>query len=70
MSRTTLCRILNLCSAAVRKSLQGIDNVAAEGAKAFDDLEDIAERLGDIYGRVLLHGQRIKAKSSKTRKDI
>ena len=34
MSRSTLRRILNVCSARVRKSLQGIDYVAAEGAKA------------------------------------
>ena len=56
MSRTTLCRILNVCSATVRKSLQGIDYVAAEGAKAFDDLEDVAdivETLGDIHGKGL-----------------
>ena len=53
MSRTTLCRILNVRSATVRKSIQGIDYVAAEGAKAFDDLEDIVERLGDIHGKGL-----------------
>ena len=35
MSRTTLCRILKVCSASVRKSLQGLDYVSAEGAKAF-----------------------------------
>ena len=63
MSRTTLCRILNVCSATVHKSPQGIDYVAAEGAKAFDDLEDVVETLGDI--------QRIKGKlSSRTRSDI
>ena len=51
MSRSTLCRILNVCSATVRKSLQGIDYVAAEGANAFDDLQDVVEKLGDIHGK-------------------
>ena len=53
MSRSTLCRILNVCSATVRKSLQGIDYVAAEGAKAFDNLQDVVEKLGDIHGKGL-----------------
>ena len=53
MSRSTLCRILNVCPATVRKSLQGIDYLAAEGAKAFDDLENVVEKLGDIYGKGL-----------------
>lgn len=33
MSRSTQCRILKVCSASVRKSLQGLDYVSAEGAK-------------------------------------
>ena len=53
MSRSTLCHILNVCSATVRKSLQEIDYVAAEGAKAFDDLQDVVEKLGDIHGKGL-----------------
>lgn len=52
MSRSTLCRILNVCSVTVRKSLQG-NYVAAEGAKAFDDLQDVVEELGDIHGKGL-----------------
>ena len=40
MSRSTLCRIMKVCSATVRKSLQGLDHVAADGAQAFDDLVD------------------------------
>ena len=47
MSRTTLCRILKVCSASVRKSLQGLDYVSAEGAKAFEELADVMEKLGD-----------------------
>ena len=53
MSRTTLCRILKVCSASVRKSLQGLDYVSAEGAKAFDELADVVEKLGDNYGKGL-----------------
>ena len=53
MSHSTLCRILNVCSVTVRKSLQGIDYVAAEGAKAFDDMQDIVEKLGGIHGKGL-----------------
>ncbi|KAK3716238.1 hypothetical protein QZH41_006218 [Actinostola sp. cb2023] len=49
MSRSTLCRILKVCSASVRKSLQGLDYVSSEGAKAFDDIDDIIERVGDKY---------------------
>ena len=33
-----MTRILSECSASVRKSLQGLDYFAAEGARAFDDL--------------------------------
>ena len=53
MSRTTLCRILKVCSASVRKSLQGLDYVSAEGAKAFDELADVIDKLGDNYGKGL-----------------
>ena len=33
-----MLRILTACSATVRKSLQGLDYFAADGASAFDDL--------------------------------
>ena len=36
--RTTMLNILSACSASTRKSLQGLDYIAAEGAKAFDML--------------------------------
>ena len=44
-----MLRILSCCSATVRKSLQGLDYIAAEGAKGFDDLHSILDRLGE-YG--------------------
>ena len=46
-SALTMQRILSSCTATVRKSLQGLDYFAAEGAKAFDDLIAIVEKLGD-----------------------
>lgn len=48
--RTTMLTILNACSATVRKSLQGIDYIAAEGSKAFDDLCQVARRLEECGG--------------------
>ena len=47
---TTMLRILSACCATVRKSfkilkLQGLDYIAAEGAKAFDDLCHVVARL-------------------------
>jgi hypothetical protein len=41
----TLLRILNECSASVRKSLQGLNNFAADGGKAFEDLLDLLETI-------------------------
>ena len=46
-SESTMLRILSSCSASVRKSLQGLDYIAADGAKAFDDLIAMVQRLGD-----------------------
>ena len=47
--RTTMLAILAACSATVRKSLQGIDYIAAEGGKACDDLCNVVKRLEE-YG--------------------
>lgn len=44
-SDSTMERILSSCGATVRKSLQGLDYFAAEGAKAFDDLESVVDNL-------------------------
>lgn len=51
MSPNSLSRVLKVCSASVRKSLQGLDYLSAEGAKAFDDVEEVVEKLGDEFGR-------------------
>ena len=52
-SRSTMLRILTECSASVRKSLEGLDYFAAEGARAFDDLASIVEDISSLraYGR-------------------
>ena len=38
-------RVLSECSASVRKSLQGLDYFAAEGARAFDDLAVLVRQI-------------------------
>ena len=43
LSRSTLLRILNVCAASVRTSLQGIDYVSSAGAEAFDELGDAGQ---------------------------
>ena len=48
LGRSSLLRKLEVCSASVRTSLQGLDYFTASGAKAFDDLEDAADTLGDL----------------------
>ena len=47
LSRSTLERILNVCPASVRKSLQGFDYISSSGSQAFHDLCKVAEILGD-----------------------
>ena len=67
MSRSTLCRVLKVCSASVRKSLQGLEYFSADGAKAYNDLEEIVQKLGDEYGASLTwaNHQSEKLKQSK-----
>ena len=45
LSRATLCRILEVREASQRKSLQGLDNAASDGASAFDTIEAIVQEL-------------------------
>ena len=47
LSPATISRLLTVCAATVRKSLQGLDYIAADGAKAFDDLSALAVKLKD-----------------------
>lgn len=48
LGERTALRILDECSASVRKSLQGLDNFAADGGKAFDDLLSLLETLSPL----------------------
>ena len=47
MSKRKLQRILDVCSASARKSLQGLDNFTAQGSHAFGDLAKLTENLVD-----------------------
>ena len=47
-SDTTMLRVLSECSASVRKSLQGLDYFAAEGARAFDDLTVLIRQVAGL----------------------
>ena len=49
LSHSSLWRILNVCSASTHTSLQGLNLFSAEGAKAFDDLVAVVDKLGDVY---------------------
>ena len=43
-----MLRVLAECKASVRKSLQGLDYFAADGARAFEDLDNLVRQLGDL----------------------
>ena len=42
-----MLRVLSSCAATVRKSLQGLDYIAADGGKAFDELIEMVLKLCD-----------------------
>ena len=66
LSRRTLLRILTICSASVRKSLQGLDYISSAGSQAFDDLADVVNRLGDEFmGMTWAREQKERLKSAK-----
>ena len=44
-SQRTMQRILSSCAATTRKSLQGLDYIAADGAKGFDDIQMVVDKL-------------------------
>ena len=47
-SERTMLQILLECKASVRKSLQGLDYFATEGARAFEDLETLVHQLSAL----------------------
>ena len=49
LGRTTLLKILSeSCGASVRRCMQGLDNYLADGAKAFDELISVVDKLSEI----------------------
>jgi len=46
-SQRSLCRLIEVCSASMQKSLQGLDNTTAEGTEAFDQVFLMLEGLTD-----------------------
>ena len=48
--QTNFTTILDVCSASVRKSLQGLDNFSAQGSQAFEDLAKFTDNPVD-YGK-------------------
>ena len=46
-SRSITLRVLSSCAATVRKSLQGLDYIAADGGKAFDELIEMVLKLSN-----------------------
>ena len=50
MGRSTLHKILDVCSASVRNSLQGLDYFIVQGIQTFDDLESVVDKLGEDCG--------------------
>ena len=46
-SRSTMLRVLSSCPATVRKSLQGLDYIAADGGKALDELIEMVLKLSN-----------------------
>ena len=66
LSPSTALRILSVCTANVRKSLQGLDYISADGAKAFDDLAGLLTKLKNHgYDQVLINSCEAALKAGK-----
>ena len=50
LSRATIYRVLKVREASQRKSLQGLDNVSADGAESFQKITRSVEELEEEYG--------------------
>ncbi|XP_078349911.1 uncharacterized protein LOC144634762 isoform X2 [Oculina patagonica] len=48
LGRSTLFSILKICAASQKKSLAGLDNVTSEGASAFENLEEIVQKMASL----------------------
>lgn len=67
LGKSTLFKLLNACAAAKRTSLQGLDNIAADGNEAFKTLVDIADALYDQNEISKDHLENLKEKLSKVK---
>ena len=47
LGKSSLFKILNACAASKRASLRGLDNIATDGASAFDNLISLVDKLCD-----------------------
>ena len=69
-----MLRVLAECKASVRKSLQGLDYFAADGARAFEDLDKLVRQLGDLglgsEWQVQQHVELLKAAKSYIKGDF
>ena len=64
-SQRTMLRILSVRSATIRKSLQGLDYVAADGASAFDDLAKLLQQHSHLVTNATLERWQRTLKNGK-----
>lgn len=48
LSERSYMRILEAVEPGIRKSMRGLDNFAADGSQAFDDLKNVVRVLGQL----------------------
>lgn len=64
LGTSTLYKILNDCSASVRKCIEGLDYYVAEGGRSFQELEELIQKLTvDEDKKKSLTSQLLSAKS-------
>ncbi|XP_064621124.1 uncharacterized protein LOC135484023 [Lineus longissimus] len=66
LKRSSLFSIIQVCAASQKKSLAGLDNIAAEGSQAFDTLLKVLEVLGDCgYPHATIEDLNVKIQSAR-----
>ncbi|XP_064653010.1 uncharacterized protein LOC135503381 [Lineus longissimus] len=66
LQRSTLFSIIQVCAASQKKSLAGLDNIAAEGSQAFDSLIHVVEQLGECgYSATTVEALKSKIQSAR-----
>jgi hypothetical protein len=69
LNDTCLLEILNGCSVSKRKSLQGLDYFAADGANAFDVLQNLCDQLAAFGNYVKCYKHRLSELSTEYKTD-